>query len=70
MRGKKQHADADRTARFGKVEVLCFLHVWTDPPAEQGKTHGNTNPTPEHVAEVAAARAEELKDVLRRGGGP
>ena len=50
--------------RHGELQPLAALHAWLDTPAAAGKTHANTEPTPEHVDAVAVANKDELRDLF------
>ena len=44
----------------GDVEVLAFLHVWTQVEVKPGKNHPMTFPKPKDVAAYAEAHRDEL----------
>ena len=47
----------------GDVKPLAFLHAWHDVEPCPGKTHRNSDPTPEAVATYLAAHGAGLGDL-------
>ena len=65
---KKKHSTASDIKMHGDVGVLAFLYTWARLSPAPGGTRIGTNPTQAQVAEVAAARGEEFRAVLRSEG--
>ena len=50
---------------FGNIEPLCFLHAWNGYDDPEGKkTHGQANPPPNLVADIAAEHGSDMRYLM------